>query len=547
MSPVELRSVSATPLLGADAIDSHPDARVLVIEESDARPKLSGNGLLIVAYNGAPQRWGWPALKGRQVDILPAATAQAWQQALTIKGYLVSLDCQAAIIDTRHEPDSWEIADFAAEGGTAATLPGYCERHRETSQPALIGAPEPLQALVREIHDEPLPQFTEETQAWLHFGLEKGPGGRPWPNLDTAVRVLSQHPEYRTSLWFDEFKGRAVFAERDVDDEGDAEDLALIMQRDIHVSHITVNTVQKAINTFARRNSRHPVKEYLASLPAWDGQNWGERLLPLGFGTQDDDYFRAVGTKFMIGMVRRIEKPGCKLDNLPVFEGEEGIKKSGALQRLAEPWYFANNESIKNKDFLQNMAGYWLVEIPEMHSFSGVEQEQIKGKISDPQDVYRGSYGRLSRPHLRQSVFAGTTNRSDWNHSTTGARRFWPVECGTIELEWISEHREQLFAEAMVRCANGEDHWDIPLARAREEQANRHVMDPWTAAIGEMLLTRSECTIEDCYLLVGLELKDRERKVSVRIGEILRALGWKDRRENVRGVTTQVFRPKERP
>ena len=532
-------------LLGAERLNGAADP-VLVIEDCESRDKLAGAGLVIVAYSGAPQRWDWPALSGRHVDIMPASTAAARQQALTIKGYLVSLNCDAHLIDTSEEPESWDIADFIAEGGTPAKLRAYLEAHRQPSDGVVVkAAPSPSQAVVRHVPDVPLPTFTKDTQAWEHFGLESGPGGRPWPNLDTAVKVLALHPQTRTALWFDEFRNRAVLGEHDMDDEADPAEITLMMQRDIHLDRITVNTVQQAVNTYARRNSRHPVQEWLLGLPMWDGEARGDKLLPSGFGTIDDEYFRAIGRCFLIGMVRRIKEPGCKLDNLPVFEGEEGIKKSMALEKLAEPWYFANNESIRNKDFLQNMAGYWLVEIPEMHSFSGVEQEQIKGKISDPKDVYRGSYGRHSRPHPRQSVFAGSTNRRDWNQSTTGARRFWPVECGKIDIAWIVANREQLFAEALVRCANGESHWDIPSDRAKQEQENRHVLDPWTYQIGEMLTTRTECTIEECYLLLGVELKDRERKTSVRIGEILRSLGWKDRREKMRGVTTQVFRPKE--
>src|ERR1700689_195823 len=154
-----------------------------------------------------------------------------------------------------------------------------------------------------------------------------------------------------------------MLADRDFDEKWDAAELCLVMQRDIHIQKMSTATVAEACGTYAKRNGRHPVREWLASLPPWDGARRLEQLLPLGFGTIADDYTAAVGRCFLIGMVARVMQPGCQLDTMPVFEGGQGIGKTSALRILGGEWYSSNNASMQEKDFLQGLQGYWLIEI----------------------------------------------------------------------------------------------------------------------------------------------------------------------------------------
>ena len=42
-------------------------------------------------------------------------------------------------------------------------------------------------------------------------------------------------------------------------------------------------------------------------------------------------YIRAVGRLMLIAAVRRVRRPGCKFDQMPIFEGAQGINKSDGL------------------------------------------------------------------------------------------------------------------------------------------------------------------------------------------------------------------------
>ncbi len=90
----------------------------------------------------------------------------------------------------------------------------------------------------------------------------------------------------------------------------------------------------------ARRNSFHPVLDYLAGLH-WDGVARLETWLHRYGGAEEGEYVSTVSKIALIAAVRRVRKPGCKFDEMIVLESEQGTNKSSALTVLAvnEEWF----------------------------------------------------------------------------------------------------------------------------------------------------------------------------------------------------------------
>ncbi|MNT23716.1 Virulence-associated protein E [compost metagenome] len=112
-------------------------------------------------------------------------------------------------------------------------------------------------------------------------------------------------------------------------------------------------------------------------------------------------------------------------------------------------------------------------------SKSGVEA--LKAFVSSSIDHVRRPYGRLHEELRRQCIFIGTTNQATYLKDQTGNRRFWPVKVGVIDLNALVAGRDQLWAEAAAREAEGESLF-LPQelwAMAAIEQEERVAEDPW--------------------------------------------------------------------
>ncbi|MCD8196554.1 MAG: bifunctional DNA primase/polymerase [Lachnospiraceae bacterium] len=191
-----------------------------------------------------------------------------------------------------------------------------------------------------------------------------------------------------------------------------------------------------AVKNVAMRNKFHPVRETLDSLK-WDGREHIRRLLPECLGAEDTEYNFEVMKLWMLGAVSRVYSPGCKFDYIIILVGKQGLGKSTFLNLLAlnDNWFNDSLDSLDSDKAAQSLMGSWIIELAELKSLArtagGVDS--VKRFLSAKQDKYRIPYERRADNFLRQCVFAGTTNRSDFLQDETGNRRFLVVRTGIHE------------------------------------------------------------------------------------------------------------------
>ncbi|MDE2471708.1 MAG: bifunctional DNA primase/polymerase, partial [Bradyrhizobium sp.] len=287
---------------------------------------------------------------------------------------------------------------------------------------------------------------------WTSLGLDLTKNG-PLCNLNNAVKCILGAQSLAGRIWYDEFSKRIytdLFGGVHEWSDYDTVQLTLSIQRELGLAKMTTMQVREALVFASRQSTRNAPKEYFESL-VWDQQERLPTVMMFGWGTPQDEYYEAVGKCWFISMIARVMRPGCQVDTVPVFEGEQGAFKSTALSIIGGDWYTECHEQAVSKDFFMILEGKLVVEIAEMHAFSKAEVLRVKGIISCRVDRYRAPYAATVENHPRQSVLACTTNEDQWNRDPTGARRFWPIRCGKIDLNYLASNRDQLFAEAFHR------------------------------------------------------------------------------------------------
>ena len=243
----------------------------------------------------------------------------------------------------------------------------------------------------------------------------------------------------------------------------DADDAQLICYIDLHYGYFSARNYDIAITKVTDDRSYHPIREYFESLPEWDGTPRVDSLLIDYLGADDNDYVRAVTRKTLCAAVMRVQFPGIKFDNIPVFNGPQGVGKSTLIAKLGGEWYSdsLNLSDMNDKTAAEKLQGYWILEIGELAGMKKADIDKVKAFISRQDDKYRASFGRRVTPHPRQCVFFGTTNsEKGYLRDVTGNRRFWTVKTpGTsIKKPWelTTEDVQQVWAEVLCHVKAGE-------------------------------------------------------------------------------------------
>ncbi len=312
-----------------------------------------------------------------------------------------------------------------------------------------------------------------------------------------------------------------------------------------------VNLILEAAIVIAEQNSYHPVRKYLNDL-TWDSIPRLDHWLKESSSVEENAYTIAVARKILVAAVARVFEPGCEFHSMMILEGGQGIGKSTLVKTLSGPFYASLSLGNIDKDTVDAMQGRWIIEVDELVGFNRHDIEKMKSFISNPSDRARLSYQRMTKSFPRQSIFIGTYNPTGDNtyfRDESGNRRFWPVKCGTMNLAWLRENRDQLFAEAIFIYKQGEKLFiDTKEAQeiARMAQDDRLSVDPWLEVIAKYLATPNLYQQHISMLEIAIKaLKIEEKMVgrveSSRIGLIMKKLGYVSKRIQQHGVRLTVY------
>jgi predicted P-loop ATPase len=365
--------------------------------------------------------------------------------------------------------------------------------------------------------------------------------GNPLPILANAMIGLERDPLLNDGLGYDEFACTPVLfhavgrpAERCAPRKLTDKDLADVQRflQEAGIRGLSKDCTHQALHSHARDHGFHPVLDYFKRLD-WDGTPRVGEWLTTFAGAEPGPYTSAIGQMFLIEMVARIFKPGCKADYMLVLEGPQGKIKSTLLNVLASPWFSDDLPEVGSKDAKMHLRGKWLIEVAELHAFSKADALLLKSFLTRRVEQFRPPFGREEVEEPRQNVFAGTTNREAYLQDETGNRRFWPFKCiGKIDPDALARDRDALFAEAIHLYRNGAHWWpdeEIEQRVIKPHQDARYEPDAWEDYVVSYLKTVLKTTVME--VAVGsLGYGDKRDRLGTReqrrIANILKVRGW---------------------
>jgi putative DNA primase/helicase len=309
--------------------------------------------------------------------------------------------------------------------------------------------------------DDPAPQGSDEADEPALFKHR----GRPIDCRENVLYCLRDDPTLREIAKLNTFtelheRSRETPWGRGPGEWDEEDDLMLgeYLLRTWNLQVKATSTLRNGVLMAAREHKFNPIHDLIRS-QKWDETPRLESWLTDVCEIQERPYTRLIGKLFIMGMVMRALRPGCKFDYMLILKGDQGLQKSGVFRALAEPWFTDNAIKVGDKDSMMAMQLVWIAESAELESLNKAETTAVKQFLSAQDDLFRPPYGAQIKRRPRHSVMGGTTNADTFLKDATGDRRFWPLEVTAVHLDVLRGMRLQLFAEALHRLKAKEQYW----------------------------------------------------------------------------------------
>lgn len=382
-----------------------------------------------------------------------------------------------------------------------ASFRAMCRFAMEQEAVRMLAADERLRAAGEEFGACPEEDGRSPAGNWKKQ-LTRNPDGELENSLHN-IRLIMENDPYMKSIVFNQLADSMEIAgevpwKHPARFWRDADDAQLICYVDAAYGTFSARNYDIAVVKAADDRSYHPIRNYFAGLPEWDGIERLDTMLVDYLGAEDSPYVRAVSRKIMCAAVQRVLHPGIKFDHILVLNGPQGIGKSTFIGKLGGAWYSdsLSLSDMNDKTAAEKLQGYWILEIGELAGMKKADIDKVKAFISRQDDKYRASFGRRVTPHPRQCVFFGTTNSEDgFLRDVTGNRRFWTVRVpgGNQYKPWdlTQFDVDMMWAEALLYAKQGEPLFlSGELERcAQAEQAAAMEQDPREGLVVEYLDT----------------------------------------------------------
>ena len=441
--------------------------------------------------------------------------------------------------------------------------------------------------------------YAEIPVHWQEHGKSKAADGstvleplgprHPGKGKEAGCARLILEQDSMFDLWHDSFRGIDMDGDEPVTEHAWLR-LLEVLQTDYHWSGPKGREfLDGVIRSVAFGRQRNPLQERLRSL-RWDGvpriDGWLDRVVyaparakqqqvanQISIRQPHPTLLRAFSRRWAIGFVARALQPGCDHDTQLILQGAEGFRKTSIWRRwVHDPSLFTNSrvDLRETKNAVDVLRLVWLVEDAELESSNGVSANTKKAMLSQSTMTARLAYKKDGGQHKAHHVMVATTNDDGFLSDAKGNRRYWPVRCPSIphlphthpdqpraDTDWLSEHRDQLLAEAVAAYDAGEQ-WRLTdeenqlLAKQHEPFRSRTDLEE----LAEHVYSRNGGGWDLGFSMTEFakrfdpDLSDSKiNEMNAKLGAALRGAGFlrSDRQKNGRSIWYRPLREGEVP
>ena len=211
-----------------------------------------------------------------------------------------------------------------------------------------------------------------------------------------------------------------------------------------------------------------PFRDYLESLPPWDGGDY-IRALALGVTVAGDfdEWCRFVEClrKWLVAMVAGWLDPETVNHEVLVFIGRQGIYKTTWMNALLPPplrSYFCTQAGVGDnpKDEELALTQYALISCEELDTMTTHEMNKMKRAVTLSHVNVRPPFGRYTVHRKHIASFCGTGNNEKFLNDPTGTRRWLAFKVENIESPLTQPFDyEGIYSQAYHLYRHGFEYW----------------------------------------------------------------------------------------
>ena len=393
---------------------------------------------------------------------------------------------------------------------------------------------------------------------WPDFTREKS--GRIHPTLPNLSKALRRSDLCLFEIGFDLFKDEIMKAEPGTSNwvpfkDSDYSRIRIQVEK-LGFKPIGPQMIRDGVALIADENRFDSAQIWLESL-VWDGVPRVSGFLRDYFEVEENEYTTAASNYVWSALAGRVLEPGVKADMVLILVGLQGAGKSTAVSSMVPDLQFFTEISFSEKDdnLARMMRGRLIAELGELRGLNTKDLEGIKAFITRQQESWIPKWREFATSYMRRTVFIGTTNADEFLADETGNRRFLPVKTGNVDVAAIARDCLQLWAEARDMYKLLGIQWRGVEELAKPSHAEHAISDLWEEPIRTWLETQHELTgiapIEQPYLrgidilqnALGIDPKNATRREQMRIGKVLRTLGYKPKKVWDQNKMINVYLP----